>query len=43
MHKFFRSLELPLINTKVHLELNWPKHSVMNNAVGDTTFKITQS
>ena len=24
---FFRSLELPLINTKLHLELNWTKNS----------------
>ena len=28
---FFRSLEMPLINCKEHLELNWSKNSVMSN------------
>ena len=45
---FFRSLEMPLINCKIHLELNWNNNCVMHgdndNAGGDnreTTFKIT--
>ena len=40
---FFRSLELPLINTKLHIELNWTKNSVMSNVAGATTFKITKT
>ena len=28
---FFRDLELPLINTKMHMELNWRKYSVLCN------------
>ena len=41
---FFRSLEIPLINTKLHFELNWTKNSVMSNAAADgTTFKITKT
>ena len=42
---FFRSLELPLINTQLYIELNWTKHSIMtdaddNNASG---FQITKT
>ena len=37
---------MPLINCKIHLELNWKKKSVMST-VGDndnkTTFKITST
>ena len=45
---FFRSLELPLINTKLHLELSWKKNCLMstvgNNGDNDTnTFHITKS
>ena len=28
---FFRSLELPLINTKLYMQLNWAKNSVISN------------
>ena len=28
---FFRNLELPLINTKLYMELNWTKYSVLCN------------
>ena len=42
----FRSLEMPLINFKIHLELNWTKNCVMSTA-GDndnkTAFKITST
>ena len=41
MHNFFRSLEMPLINCKLHLELNWTKNSVMSNVGTATTFQIT--
>ena len=45
---FFRSLELPLINTKLHLELSWTKNGVMRE-VGDDgnndtkTFQVTKT
>ena len=42
LRKFFRSLEVPLINCKIHFELNWTKHCVMS-AIADTTFKITKT
>ena len=37
---FFRSLEMPLINCKIHLELSWTKDCVMSNIAGVTIFKI---
>ena len=42
---FFRSLELPLINTKLHIELNWTKDSVMSNVAANnsTTFQIKKT
>ena len=49
-YPFFRSLESPLINTKVHLELSWTKNCIMstveNNSddVGNTnTSQITKT
>ena len=46
MSNFFRSIEMPLINCKIHLELNWRKNCVMST-VGDndnkTTFQITRT
>ena len=39
---FWRSLEMPLINCKIHLELNRPKDCAMS-AIADTTFKITNT
>ena len=53
LSNFFRSLEMPLINYKIHLELNWNNNCVMYGADtyagGDnandrkTTFKITST
>ena len=37
-----RSLEMPLINCKIHLELHWTKDCVMPT-IADTTFKITST
>ena len=34
---------MPLINCKIHLEINWTKNSVMSSIAGDTTFKITNT
>ena len=43
LSSFFRSLEMPLINCKIHLELNWSNNSVMCNQNGETKFKITNT
>ena len=53
LSNFFRSQEMPLINCKIHLELNWNKYCVIYGADtyngGDnannreTTFKITST
>ena len=50
LSNFFRSLVTPLINCKIHLELNWNNNCVMygdnDNAAVDnreTTFKITST
>ena len=40
---FFRSLEMPVINCKIHLELNWTKNYVTSNIAIATTFKITDT
>ena len=40
---FFRSLELPLINTKLYIQLNYTKHSVISDNAGASTFKITKT
>ena len=40
LSNFWRSLEMPLINCKIHLELNWSIDCVMST-IADTTFKIT--
>ena len=39
---FGRSLEMPLINCEIHLDINWNKDCVMSTIV-DTTFKITNT
>ena len=41
LSNFWRSLEMPLINGKIHLELNWIKNCAMSNVTGVTEFKIT--
>ena len=40
---FFRSVEIPFINTKLHIELSWSKNCIISNVAGDSTFKITKS
>ena len=42
LSNFWRSLEMPLINCKIHLDLNWSKGCVMST-IADTTFKITDT
>ena len=39
LSNFWRSLEIPFINYKINLKLNWCKNRVMSTIV-DTTFKI---
>ena len=47
LSNFFRLLEMPLINCKIHLELNWTKDCVLSSADSDndnaTLFKITET
>ena len=40
LSNFFRSLEMPLINCKIHLELEWSKDCVLSNVAGDSKFII---
>ena len=39
---FFRNLSLPLINTKLYMELNWTKFSVLCNQHQNSIFQITK-
>ena len=39
---FLRNLELPLINTKLYMELNWTKYSVLCNQNQNSIFQITK-
>ena len=39
---FFRNLELLLINTKLYMELNWTKYSVLCNQNQNSIFQITK-
>ena len=41
----FRSLELPLINTKLYIQLNYTKNSVIStiDVANSSTFKITKT
>ena len=40
---FFRSLEILLINTKLYIELNYSKNSIISSLAGNSTFKITKT
>ena len=40
---FFRNLELPLINTKLYMELNWTKFSVLCNQDHNSISQIAKS
>ena len=42
LNKFLRSLDMPLINCEIHLELNWTKDCVMST-IANITFKITNT
>ena len=40
LSNFWRSLEIPLINCKVHLELNWIEDCILSSAGDSAKFKI---
>ena len=42
LSKFWRSLEMPLIDCKIRLELDWSNDCVMST-IADTIFKITNT
>ena len=41
LNNFWRSLEVPLINCKVHLELNWIEDCILSSAGNSAKFEIT--
>ena len=43
LSNFWRSLEMPLINCKVHLELNWIEDCILSNLGDSAKFKITDA
>ena len=40
LSNFWRSLEMPLINCKVHLELNWIEDCILSSAGDSAKFEI---
>ena len=40
---FWRSLEMPLINCKIELSLNWYENCILSNSGTAATFKITDA
>ena len=42
LSNFYRSLEMLLINCKIHFELNWSKDCVVST-ITDTTFETTNT
>ena len=43
LSNFWRSLEMPLINCKFHLELNWIKDYILSTAGNSAKFEITDA
>ena len=43
LSNFWRSLEMPLINCKVYLELNWIEECILSNAGDTAKFAITDA
>ena len=43
LSNFWRSLEMPLINCKVHLELNWIEYYILSSAGNSAKFAITNA
>ena len=43
LSNFWRSLEMPLINCKVYLELNWIENCILSSAEDPAKFEITDA
>ena len=43
MSNFWRSLEIPLINCKIHIELNWVENFILSSAGDSSKFEITDA
>ena len=43
LSNFWKSLEMPLINCKIHLELNWIEDCILSSAGDSAKFKITDA
>ena len=43
LSNFWRTLEMPLINCEVNLELTWSKDSVITTSTGEGKFQITET
>ena len=43
LSNFFRSLEMPLINCKIKLDLTWKKESILSNQNGNSVFIINDT
>ena len=43
LSNFFRSLEMPLINCKIKLNLTWKKECILSNKAGDAVFIINDT
>ena len=43
LSNFWRTVEMPLINREISLDLTWSKKCVITSAVGMTEFKITDT
>ena len=43
LSNFWRTLEMPLINCEVNLELTWSKDCVITNSTGKEKFQITET
>ena len=43
LSNFWRSLKMPLINCKTHLELNWIEDCILGSAGNSAKFKITDA
>ena len=43
LSNFFRSLEMPLINCKIKLNLTWKKEYILSNQAGDAVFIINDT
>ena len=43
LSNFWRTLEIPLINCEVNLELTWSRDCVITNSTGEGKFAITET